>query len=65
MRAFLVDAFRVRLNDIARNVVGNIKQTLIVFDGIIVVYGCIVKLILLCIVSLLSSTILFMRGLFR
>ena len=54
MRAFLVDAFRVRLDDIARNVVGNIKQTLIVFDGIIVVYGCIVKLILLCIVSLLE-----------
>ena len=52
MRAFLVDAFRVRLDDIARNIVGNIEQTLVVFDGIIVVYRCIVELILLCIVSL-------------
>jgi len=54
MRTFLINAFRVGLNDVLGHIVGNSQDALVVLDRIVVVDRCISELIFVSVVSFLQ-----------
>ena len=54
MWTFEVNILRVWFDDVSSYIAGNIQQSLVVLDGILVVYWSIFKLVFFCVISFLQ-----------
>ena len=52
MRAFQINGLCIGFNDIGCHIACDVKDALIVLDGILIIYGSIFKLVFVCIVAL-------------